>query len=178
MNKAFVKETGDDDTLSLQPEMPLDVKNYITPEGYQRLQNELLELVEVTRAHVLQSEQDGTNQTSLEFDPERTLREIDQRIHYLQTRLESAEIVDPSVHVDGDQVFFGATVTYKNKIGEQHVVTIVGLDELDPTHGKISWLAPLAQTLLGANEGDTVLLESPAGTEKLQIMHVRYPRSS
>ncbi|WP_076592722.1 GreA/GreB family elongation factor [Herminiimonas arsenitoxidans] len=178
MNKAFVKETGDDDALSLQPEMPLDVKNYITPEGYQRLQNELLELVEVTRAHVLQTEQDATNQTSLEFDPERTLREIDQRIHYLQTRLESAEIVDPSVHVDGDQVFFGASVTYQNAIGEQHTVTIVGLDELDPAHGKISWLAPLAQTLLGANEGDTVLLESPAGTEKLQIMHVRYPPSS
>jgi transcription elongation factor GreB len=178
MNKAFVKETGDDDALSLQPEMPLDVKNYITPEGYQRLQNELRELVEVTRANILQNEQDGADEASLEFDPERTLREIDQRIHYLQTRLESAEIVDPSVHVDGDQVFFGASVTYKNEIGEQHTVTIVGLDELDPAHGKISWLAPLAQTLLGTHEGDTVLLESPAGTEKLQIMDVRYPRSS
>jgi transcription elongation factor GreB len=175
MNKAFVKETGDDDALSLQPEMPQGVRNYITPDGYQRLQKELLELVDVTRPQLLQYEQDGAQETSLEFNPERTLREIDQRIHYLQTRLETAEIVDPTVHDDGEQIFFGASVVYENADGAAHTVTIVGLDELDPAHGRISWLAPLAQTLLGAHEGDTVLLQSPAGVEELQIVSVRYP---
>jgi transcription elongation factor GreB len=54
----------------------------------------------------------------------------------------------------------------------------VGLDELDPAQGRISWLSPLAQSLLGADEGDTVLLQTPAGPEELQVLTVRYPASS
>lgn len=173
MNKAFVKETNDD-ALPLMPEMPVGVRNYITPDGYRKLQQERKELLDVMRPAALQSVSGDDNIVAVQ---ENSLREIDQRIHYLQTRIESAEIVDASVHDDSDRIFFGATVDYADAGGEQHEVSIVGLDELDPAHGRISWLSPLAQVLLGASVDDVVTLESPAGTEELQVLAVRYPRS-
>ena len=179
MNKAFTKETSEDEGLSLQPEMPFGVRNYITPAGYQHLQVELLQLLDVARPRALQGDSAddlGTADLQASGDQHQLLlREIDQRIHYLQTRLETAEVVDPGVHAGGEQIFFGATVTYQNEAGERQTVTIVGLDEIDPAQGRISWLSPVADTLLGASEGDTVLLESPAGDENLEILAVRYP---
>ncbi|RQO37260.1 transcription elongation factor GreB [Herminiimonas sp. KBW02] len=175
MNKAFVKETNDDDAVSPVPEMPVGVRNYITPDGYRELQTELQHLLDVVRPAALQEDAEDTG---MESKQEASLRDIDIRIHYLQSRLETAEIVDASVHEDGEQIFFGATVEYENAAGERHQVTIVGLDELDPVQGRISWLSPLAQSLLGAHEGDAVSLETPAGHEELQVLTVRYPHRS
>ncbi|MNR79373.1 Transcription elongation factor GreB [compost metagenome] len=178
MNKAFVKETNDDDTLAPTPEMPVGVKNYITPDGYRNLQQELQHLLDVARPAALQLQTDELNASATADAPEQSLREIEQRIHYLQTRLEVAEVVDASVHEDGEQIFFGATVEYEHANGERQQVTIVGLDELDPERGKISWLSPIAQTLLGAHEGDVVQLASPAGHEELHVLTVHYPAHS
>jgi transcription elongation factor GreB len=175
MNKAFTKEESEDEGLSLQPDMPYGVRNYITPAGYQHLQNELLQLLDVARPRALQADTaDNPDAESAGSQPQPTLREIEQRIHYLQTRLETAEVVDPAIHAGEEQIFFGAIVTYQNESAEQQTVTIVGLDEIDPAHGRISWLSPVARALLGACEGDTVLLESPAGDENLEILAVRY----
>ena len=74
---------------------------------------------------------------------------------------------------DTDQVFFGASVKFKTKKGEQ-TVTILGVDEVDPANGKVSWISPIAKALLKAREGDTVTLRTPAGSEKLEILEVRY----
>lgn len=179
MNKAFTKEASEDEGLSLQPEMPFGVRNYITPAGYQHLQAELLQLLDVARPRALQGDSaDDLGSTDLQAaggQHQLSLREIDQRIHYLQTRLETAEVVDPGVHVGDEQIFFGATVTYQNESGDRQTVTIVGLDEIDPAQGRISWLSPVADILLGASKGDTVLLESPASDENLEILAVRYP---
>jgi transcription elongation factor GreB len=84
-------------------------------------------------------------------------------------------VVDPSVHHGNDQVFFGATVCYLNKAGEEHTVTIVGIDELDPLKGKISWVSPVARALTKAREGDVVTLQTPQGTDELEILGVEYP---
>lgn len=175
MNKAFVKES-DDEPLSTLPEMPTGVRNYITPAGYRHMQTELWHLLGVLRAAT------ATVTAVGEHDPdfidnlsEAQIRETEQRIHYLQTRLDTAEIVDPSVHAGEQQIFFGATVTYQNEKSEQQAVSIVGLDELDPSNGKISWLSPVAQALLNAFEGDSVTLETPAGDEELHISNVLYP---
>jgi transcription elongation factor GreB len=177
MNKAFVKE-GRDDILSLLPDMPVGVRNYITPAGYRRLQDELLQLTARFEAQQADPSDDHKpGEPSPAENREHQLREIDQRIHYLRARLDTAEIVDPSMHHGNDQIFFGATVSYESAAGERHTITIVGLDELDPTNGKISWLSPVAQTLLKAHEGDSVLLNSPAGAEKLHVLDVRYPQA-
>ena len=103
------------------------------------------------------------------------LREIDRRIRFLTKRLDSAFVVDPSVHYGNDQVFFGATVTYVNKADEEHTVTIVGIDELDPLKGKISWVSPVARALTKAREGDVVMLHTPQGNDELEILSVEYP---
>ncbi len=105
----------------------------------------------------------------------RRLREIDRRVRFLIKRLEAAQIVDASGR-DTDQVFFGATVTIKNQSGKKQTVTIVGIDEVDPARGHVSWISPVAAALIKARAGDRVTLRTPAGKETLEIMEVRYPR--
>jgi transcription elongation factor GreB len=105
----------------------------------------------------------------------RRLREIDRRIRFLTKRLDLAEVVDPSVHHGSDQVFFGATVTYVNAAGDEQTINIVGIDELDPLHGKISWVSPVARALTKAKEGDVITLRTPAGDDELEILRVTYP---
>jgi transcription elongation factor GreB len=181
MNKAFVKETDDDDDLDgAMPEMPAGAKNYITPTGYQRIKEELLQLIDVERPEVVRivhwAASNGDRSENGDYIyGKRRLREIDRRIRFLTKRLDIAEVVDPSVHHGSDQIFFGATVTYENHAGEQHTVTIVGIDEIDPLHGKISWVSPVARALTKAREGDLVTLNTPAGMEELDILEVHYP---
>jgi transcription elongation factor GreB len=74
---------------------------------------------------------------------------------------------------DTDQVFFGASVKIKSQKGEQ-TVTIVGVDEVDPARGKVSWISPIAKALIKCREGDSVTLRTPAGEQKLEILQVEY----
>ncbi len=183
MNKAFVKETEGDDDDELGgglPPIPPGAKNYITPQGHQRIRDELLQLIDVERPEVVKvvhwAASNGDRSENGDYIyGKRRLREIDRRIRFLTKRLDLAEVVDPSVHHGSDQVFFGATVSYVNAAGEEHTVTIVGIDELDPLNGKISWVSPVARALTKAREGDVITLRTPAGDDELEIMSVRYP---
>ena len=182
MNKAFVKESddGDDDLDAHLPEVPAGTKNYITPAGYQRIKDELLHLIDVDRPEVVRivhwAASNGDRSENGDYIyGKRRLREIDRRIRFLTKRMDLAEVVDPSVHHGSDQIFFGATVTYENQAGEQHTVTIMGIDELDPLNGKISWISPVARALTKARVGESVALKTPAGGDELEILEVRYP---
>ena len=79
------------------------------------------------------------------------------------------------MHHGSDQVFFGATVTYVNAAGDEQTISIVGIDELDPLNGKISWVSPVARALTKAKEGDVITLRTPAGDDELEILRVTYP---
>ena len=181
MSKAFVKESDDDDELDLAaPAIPAGSKNYITPAGYQRIREELFHLIDIDRPEVVRvvhwAASNGDRSENGDYIyGKRRLREIDRRIRFLTKRMDSAEIVDPSLHHGSDQIFFGATVVYENQAGESHSVTIVGIDELDPLNGKISWVSPVARALTKAREGDSVVLNTPGGMEELQIIEVCYP---
>ena len=181
MNKAFVKESDSDDEDEIAlPVIPPGAKNYITPQGHQRIKEELLRLIDVDRPEVVRivhwAASNGDRSENGDYIyGKRRLREIDRRIRFLTKRLDLAEIVDPSVHHGSDQIFFGATVTYENQAGERHTVTILGIDELDPLNGKISWVSPVARALTKAHEGDSVVLKTPAGMEELLILEVNYP---
>ena len=181
MSKAFVKESSDDeDDLEGAPQIPAGTKNYMTPAGHRRMKEELLRLIDVDRPEVVKvvswAASNGDRSENGDYIyGKRRLREIDRRIRFLTKRLDLAEVVDPSVHQGNDQVFFGATVTYENQAGEEHTVTIVGIDELDPLNGKISWISPVARALTKAREGDTVTLRTPAGIDELTILEVSYP---
>jgi transcription elongation factor GreB len=181
MNKAFVKESdGDEDDDGGLPPIPAGAKNYITPQGYQRIREELLQLIDNERPEVVKivhwAASNGDRSENGDYIyGKRRLREIDRRIRFLTKRLDLAEVVDPSVHQGSDQVFFGATVTYLNSAGAEQTITIVGIDELDPLKGKISWVAPVARALTKSREGDVVTLTTPAGEDELEILSVTYP---
>lgn len=182
MNKAFVKESDadEDDDVGGMPPIPPGAKNYITPQGYQRIREELLQLIDVERPEVVRvvhwAASNGDRSENGDYIyGKRRLREIDRRIRFLTKRLDLAEVVDPSVHHGSDQVFFGATVTYVNAAGEEQTIRIVGIDELDPLHGKISWVSPVARALTKAKEGDVITLRTPAGDDELEILRVTYP---
>ncbi|MCZ8392851.1 transcription elongation factor GreB [Achromobacter xylosoxidans] len=182
MNKAFVKESDneDDEDLPQAQALPAGTKNYMTPEGYERLRGELTHLMNVERPAVVQvvswaaSNGDRSENGDYLYGKKR-LREIDRRMRFLTKRLDIAEVVDPAAQPNRDQVFFGATVLYSDKAGEEHTVTIVGVDEAEPLAGKISWISPVARALIKAREGDTVVLRTPGGIEELDILEVRYP---
>jgi len=158
-----------------------DVKNYITPQGYARLKAELTKLLDVERPELVKviawaaSNGDRSENGDYLYGKKR-LREIDRRIHFLNQRLDSAEVVDPARRGDSDQIFFGATVTYAYVRGgkEERTITIVGVDEVDGKRGHVSWLSPIARALLKKRSGDVVTLATPAGEAEIEIINVRY----
>ena len=75
---------------------------------------------------------------------------------------------------DHDRVFFGATVTTEDEDGNERTVSIVGIDELDPVRGRVSWISPIAKALQGARVGDTVTLRTPSGPQQLEVLAIRY----
>ncbi|SHG45243.1 transcription elongation factor GreB [Massilia sp. CF038] len=186
MNKAFVKESDNDDdeeATALAQAIPAGAKNYITPAGYQRIKDELLHLIDVERPEIVKvvhwAASNGDRSENGDYIyGKRRLRQIDGRIRFLTKRMDSAAVVDPSVHFGNDQIFFGATVSYSNAAGEEHTVTIVGIDELDPLKGKISWVSPVARALTKAREGDLITLQTPLGPEELEVLSVSYPPPS
>jgi transcription elongation factor GreB len=183
MSKAFTRESDaadDDDGEAEAPSLPAGSKNYITVQGYQRLRAELLQLIDHERPKVVEvvswaaSNGDRSENGDYIYGKKR-LREIDRRIRFLTKRLDVAEVTDPSAHHGSDQVFFGATVTYANRRGDERTVTIKGIDEADSLAGEVSWISPVARALLKAREGDEVKLAAPGGTETIEVLDVRYP---
>lgn len=155
-----------------------EVKNYITPGGYRRMQEELARLWRVERPPVVTTVAwaAGNGDRSENGDyifGKKKLREIDKRIHYLSKRLDCAVVVDNAGRTH-DRVHFGATVTVLHESGDEREVTIVGVDELDAGDARVSWRSPLARALLTASVGDTVTVRAPRGPERLEILAVRY----
>ena len=184
MNKAFTREAdGDDDDADEgvgAPALPQGVRNYLTPEGYQRLRAELLGLLDVERPKVVEAvswaAKNGDRSENGDYlYGKKRLREIDRRIRFLTKRLDIAEVADPALHHGNDQIFFGATVTYADEVGDERTVTIKGIDEADNLAGEVSWVSPIARALLKAREGDEVTLVTPKGPQRIEVLEVRYP---
>jgi transcription elongation factor GreB len=184
MSKAFTREddTAPEDDFGDDEEanpIPPGSKNYLTPLGCRRMRDELTWLVKTERPQVTSVVSwaaklgDRSENADYQYGKKR-LREIDRRIRYLTKRLEAAEVVDPATREETDQVFFGATVTYATRSGEEQTVRIVGIDETDLPHHYVSWISPVARALIKAREGDTVSLKTPGGDEELEILEVRY----
>ncbi|KAB7738989.1 transcription elongation factor GreB [Parvibaculum sedimenti] len=181
MSKAFTKENEAeaDDDLDAADALPPGTKNYITRQGFERLQAELRQLKRVERPKVVETVAwaAGNGDRSENGDyiyGKKRLREIDRRMRFLGKRLEIAEVVDPARQKKRDQVFFGAIVTYENEAGEERTVRIVGVDEARSELGEISWVSPVARALLKAEVGDQVEARTPTGPETLEIVDIRY----
>jgi transcription elongation factor GreB len=157
-------------------------KNYITPSGLQRLKDEHLFLLRRERPAVVEvvawAASTGDRSENADYlYGKRRLRQIDSRIRFLTKRIDAAVVVDPVAPRPGSaatRAFFGATVTYKNAVGLEHVVSIVGIDEVDLDRGYIRWRSPLGNALMKASPGDRVRLIAPAKSEHLEIIDVEY----
>ncbi len=183
MSKAFTTEndSAEDDDFDTPEPVPANVKNYMTPQGFATLQEEMRFLVKEDRPKVVEivTWAAGNGDRSENGDyiyGKKRLREIDRRIRYLTKRLESAEVVDPRKQQTLQQVFFGAIVTYVRADDSEHTVRLVGPDEADLATGKISWLSPVARALLKARVGDAVELRTETGSEMLEVLAISYPK--
>ena len=184
VNKAFVKERdGDDeDDEELVPtlRLPVGSKNYMTRRGYDALRVELDQLVRIERPQMVETVAwaAGNGDRSENGDyiyGKKRLREIDRRIRFLIKRIESAEVVDAERQQGLEQVFFGATVSFCDlDTEEEQTWQIVGVDEADAAHGRISWISPLARAVLKAKVGDVVRFQSPAGMREIEVVDVQY----
>lgn len=182
MNKAFTRESDRDDDADdvALPALPAGGRNYITSAGYARLHAELMTLIDDERPRVVETvhwaAKNGDRSENGDYlYGKKRLREIDRRIRFLTKRLEIAEVTDPSAHHGGEQIFFGATVTYVDEAGAERTVTIKGIDEADSARGEVSWVSPVARTLLRSRVGDVLQLPTPRGPVEIEVLAVSYP---
>jgi len=169
MSKAFTRES--DDAPEPPPRMrppsllPPGTKNYLTADGARRLQDELDRLTEIERPPL----------AAAAGDPEarRRLQGLDLQIQQLHQSLGTAVVVAPPT-TQGDQVRFGATVTVRRSCSEESRYRIVGIDETDLDRGWVSWLSPIARSLINARLGERVRFKFPSGEEELEIVRIEY----
>ena len=153
---------------------------YISEPGYLALQKELKELwsrrTGVTKALAAAAAEGDRSENAEYIYRKKELAGIDRRIRYIQRRLPQLKVVKgpPS---DPGRVFFGASVTLESSAGEQVTWRIVGPDELDPKRGWISMDSPLAKALLKKALDDEVIVETPSGERRYDIVGIRYENS-
>ncbi|HQT81842.1 MAG: transcription elongation factor GreB [Ferrovum sp. 37-45-19] len=179
MNKAFTKETDQDEDEPQPSGPPIKGPNYITPEGFARLRAEMEWLIREERPKIVETvawaASNGDRSENGDYIyGKRRLREIDRRLRFLVKRLEIAQVVDPSLQKGNDQIFFGAYVLMSDDQGHEQRLQIVGIDETNPSMGKISWISPIAKALLKAHEGDHISFLSPSGRREIDILSVSY----
>jgi len=153
---------------------------FISPAGAERMRAELDELWKVERPRVTQAVSEAAAQGDRSENAEyiygkKRLREIDRRLNFLAGRLKHVEVVDPARQNTPGVVFFGATVEVEDEEGETLTYQIVGIDEVDPNLGRVSWRSPLGRSLLKRRVGDTVRYVRPEGEAvELTVTAVRY----
>jgi transcription elongation factor GreB len=149
MSKAFTRNSDtEDDEPELSAQLPVGIKNYITPNGYRKLKEELDHLWKAERPALVKtitwaaSNGDRSENGDYIYGKKR-LREIDRRVRFLRKRLELAEVVDPAQRGECEQVFFRCNRDGLRRPGCS-IYGIVGVDEADVDSGLISWVSPLA----------------------------------
>jgi len=141
MSRAFTREPDGNMPQDL-PERPISPHpNWVTPEGLQQIEEHTHEL-EQQRDRAIDA-QDGTALASIERD-----------LRYWRQRRASAHVVDGAEA--GERVRFGTRVTLRRRDGSEQSFKLVGEDEADPAAGLISWVAPVAQALLGREVGEDI----------------------
>jgi transcription elongation factor GreB len=165
MSRAFLNEDKFEQVGDELVERPVSPHpNYVTPAGLEQLQNEAARLETLRRE--MTANKDDPFALQLKAEAERDLR-------YYTARLENAIVVDPS-REPANEVRFGAIVKVEDEEGISHEFTIVGEDEADAAHNKVSWVSPLAKALIGGRVGDAVKWRRPAGDMELEITAIRY----
>jgi transcription elongation factor GreB len=150
---------------------------YVTAQGYQVLEAELIQLWErrkhVTAALSAAAAEGDRSENAEYIYRKKELREIDRRIHYLQKRLPSLTVVSEKPS-NQNQVYFGAWVTLETMDGDEVTYRIVGADEIDTSGGLISLDSPLARALLKKNLDDEVVFRQAERELRYYIVDIKY----
>jgi transcription elongation GreA/GreB family factor len=166
MSRAFVNEErfeqAGGEELVERPVSPHP--NYVTPTGALELQTQEESLL--SQLDALKSAEDDT------FGKDK-VAELERDLRYVRARLDSAILIDPKTQ-NHETILFGATVEVKDFEGNQHIFHIVGEDEADANINKVSWVSPLAKSLIGQKVGDTVLWQRPVGDMALEVLDIHY----
>jgi transcription elongation factor GreA len=151
----------------------------MTPEGYQRLQEELKHLIRVERPRVVQdiaeARDHGDLSENAEYDAAKERQGfVEGRIAEINGKMARAQVIDVST-IDTDKVVFGATVTvYDDESESESTYRIVGEDESDIKQGLISVSSPVAKALIGHRIGDEVQVRVPSGIRIYEIIDIKY----
>jgi transcription elongation factor GreA len=154
-------------------------KNPITPEGAQKLRDELHHLKSVARPAIIQAiataREHGDLSENAEYHAARDRQSfIEGRIQEIENKLARAEVID-TTKLEGDRVAFGATVKLSNTAtGEEVSYRILGADESDLAKGSISITSPLARSLVGKQVGDEVKVRMPGGERTYEVLDVTF----
>lgn len=138
--------------------------NYVTPTGAMQLQTQEESLV--AELNALKDAHDDT------FAKDK-VAELERDLRYVRARLDSSILVDPKTQ-NHETVLFGATVDVEDEEGNRHSFHIVGEDEADASINKVSWVSPLAKSLIGHKVGESVNWQRPAGNMNLEILDIHY----
>jgi len=154
-------------------------KNYISEAGYKELQAEYQKLFHEERPKLVETiswaASNGDRSENGDYIyGKRRLREIDRRLKFLGRRMAIAVIVK-GANQPKDRVLFGARVTVEDENGKELYYQIVGEDETDISARKISWVSPIAKSLMGGKVGEVVTVQRPHGTAELTILKIEYP---
>lgn len=155
-------------------------KTPLTVLGAQLLKDELAHLKSVERPAVIEAIAEARSHGDLsenaEFEAAKEKQAfIEGRIAECEHKLSTAHVINPTeIHAEG-KVVFGATVTLEDCNTEERVTyQIVGEDEADIKHAKISVKSPLARGMIGKEEGDIAEVTAPGGIREYEIIQVRY----
>jgi transcription elongation factor GreA len=152
----------------------------ITKRGAEMLKSELHKLKTVERPAVIQAIAEARAQGDLsenaDYDAAKERQGfIEGRIAEIDGKLSAAQVIDPASVDAGGRVVFGATVDLSDEDnGNEMTYQIVGEDEADLKQGLVNISSPIARALIGKEEGDTAVVETPGGTRRFEIVAVRY----
>ena len=152
----------------------------ITRMGAIALKNELKRLKSVERPKVIEALAEarahGDLSENADYDAAKERQGfIEGRISDIEAKLANAQIIDPAEIDLEDRVAFGATVDLEDgHTGDCVTYQIVGDDEADIKHGKISVSSPIARALIGKHVGDTAEVQAPGGVREYEILAVQY----
>ena len=152
--------------------------NYISANGLKKLQDEFDKLFKEERPETVRvvawaaSNGDRSENADYQYGKKR-LREIDRRLNFLKSRIESAFVIHPE-RIKSEVIQIGATVTIIDNDGDEKTYQILGVDEVDLSKSIISWKSPLGAALLKGKVGDEITFKAPSGEQFIEILKVMY----
>jgi transcription elongation factor GreA len=152
----------------------------MTQAGYDRLEAELRTLKSVDRPAVIKAISEAREHGDLSENAEyHSAREkqsfIEGRILHLEASVSRADVIDIGKFKGSPTIKFGATISlYDEEIDEELKYQIVGVDEADLKHGRLSFSAPISRALMGKKVGDTVEVHTPKGKRTYDVVAVDY----